>query len=274
MLYTIIQPSLPLQAFVKDYLLLHFVFDNNVPVPIKPFPASTLQCLVFYVRGAVTACDPRTGQCKRFPSIALNGSLTTRLDYSISPDCLLLSVGFHPGALSRFLRLPLTAFVDERVDAEAILNPEIHQAQEQMANAPSYEGIVQIAEAYLWKRIQSLHTAFQPIDRVARRIAENKNVLTIEKMAREAFLSISQFERRFMQLTGITPKFFARITRFYNAYQLKDSNPNADWLSIALETGYYDYQHLVKDFKQFANVTLASLLEAQARSPERILNFG
>lgn len=46
-----------------------------------------------------------------------------------------------------------------------------------------------------------------------------------------------------------------------------------DWLRIALETGYHDYQHLVKDFKQFSGVTPHSLLVAQAQSPERILGI-
>ena len=46
-----------------------------------------------------------------------------------------------------------------------------------------------------------------------------------------------------------------------------------DWLRIAVETSYHDYQHLVKDFKQFSNVTPHFLLAAQAQSPERILGI-
>jgi AraC-like DNA-binding protein len=273
MIYKIIQPSPHLQSFIKDYLLLHFTFDAKIPVPVKPFPANTLQCLVFYVKGFVTAYDPNSGISIVFPQIAINGSITSRLDFRVSPDYLLLSVGFHPGALSKFLRLPLTEFVDERVDAEAILNPEIHAVQERMANATSYENIVQIAEEYLWKRIRKLKIDDHPIDKVARFISDNPSAVTIEQMASNACLSISQFERRFIQLTGITPKFFVRINRFYKAYQLKDQNPNMDWLRIAVETGYHDYQHLVKDFKQFSNVTPHSLLVAQAQSPERILGI-
>jgi AraC-like DNA-binding protein len=273
MIYKIIQPSPHLQSFIKDYLLLDFTFDKNIPVPVKPFPANTLQCLVFYLKGFVTAYGPNSGISKIFPQTAINGSITSRLDFRISHDYLLLSVGFHPGALSKFLRLPLTEFVDERVDAEAILNPEIHNVQERMVNAASYENIVKIAEEYLWKRIQNIKTDFYPIDKVARIISESSDSITIEKMASIACLSISQFERRFMQLTGITPKFFTRINRFCNAYQLKVENPNMDWLRVAVEAGYHDYQHLVKDFKQFSNVTPHSLLLAQAHSPERILGI-
>lgn len=274
MIYKIIQPSPHLQSFVKDYLLVHFVFDKNSILPVKPFPASTLQCLVFYIKGVVTTYNPALGKFIPLPQIAVNGSLTSRRDYILSNDFLLLSVAFHPCALSKFLRLPLTEFVDERVDAEAILNPEIHRAHQRMLDAASYENIIQIAEEYLSKRIQNLKTDFLPIDKVAALIPDNTALFTIEKMASEACLSISQFERKFIQLTGIAPKFFTRICRFYNAYQLKDRYPESDWLSIALKAGYYDYQHLVKDFKQFADVAPHSLLEAQAKSPERILGIG
>lgn len=273
MIYKIIQPSPRLQSFIKDYLLLHFTFDARSPVPVKPFPANTLQCLVFYVKGFVTAYDPNSNRSKIFPQIAINGSITSRLDYGVSHDYMLLSVSFHPGALSKFLRLPLTEFVDERVDAEAVLNPEIHNVRERMVNAASYDKIVQIAEEYLWGRIRDINKDFHPIDKITRLISESRDFMTIEKMASEACLSISQFERRFLQLTGITPKFFTRINRFYNAYQLKDKNPTMDWLSVAVEAGYHDYQHLVKDFKHFANVTPRSLLIAQAQSPERILGL-
>ena len=58
--------------------------------------------------------------------------------------------------------MPLTEFIDDRIDAEAILNPEIHQLHDQLANANSYENVVEMVEHYLWKRIQSLKKDFPP----------------------------------------------------------------------------------------------------------------
>lgn len=271
MIYRIIPPAAYLQAFVKDYTLFHFVSGKNDPIPIKAFPANTQHCLVFYLRGTVKAVELKSGISTIFAKTAINGSQISRYDFHISPHYLMFSVHFQPGALSKFLRLPLTDFTDERIDAEAILNPEIHQVHEQMANAGSYESILQIIEAYLWQRIQRLQTDFHPIDKIARLISEKTNGFSIEKMADYACLSISQFERRFAQQLGITPKLYVRINRFYQAYSLKEKHPNLDWLSIALQTGYHDYQHLVKDFKQFSYATPHSLLLAQARAPEKIL---
>ncbi len=274
MIYQVIQPSLHLQDFIKDYTILHFTFANNAASPIKPFPANTQHCLVFYLSGGVNAFDPAAKISKCFPRISINGSQISRFDFRLSPQFQMFSVCFHPGALSKFLQLPLTEFIDDRIDAEAILNPQIGQLYEQMINAPSHESLLQMTEQYLFKKIESLKHRLHPIDKVAKIIAETPASFNMEKMAKLACLSNSQFERKFMQQNGITPKFFARINRFYQAYQSKDKHPNADWLRIALHSGYYDYQHLVKDFKQFSGSSPRSLLAAQARSPERILGIG
>ena len=72
---------------------------------------------------------------------------------------------------------------------------------------------------------------------------------------------------------GVSPKFLARISRFDKAFELKQQSTSLDWLSIALQTGYNDYQHLVKDFKQFAGVTPNLILQAELDSPERRLGL-
>lgn len=275
MIYRSIQPSPHLRAFVREYFLLHFKVDTQAPALVKPFPVRPQQCIVFYLRGGVTAVNPETRAVTQFPRTAINGPQLSRFDFQLSPDYLMFSVDFQPGALAKFLRLPLTnEFIDERIDAEAILNPEIHLVHERMANATRYETIVHVVEDYLWQRIQRLKTDFQPLDRAIRVLAENPTNFSIDQLADWACLSISQFERRFAQQIGIPPKLFARTNRFHKAFLLKDQNPSLDWLSIALQTGYTDYQHLVKDFKQFSGATPNGLLLAQANAPERILGLG
>lgn len=119
MIYQIIQPAAYLQAFVKDYTLFHFVSGKNDSIPVKAFPANTQHCLVFYLRGTVKAIELKSGMSTIFAKTAINGSQISRYDFHLSPHYLMFSVHFQPGALAKFLRLPLTDFTDERIDAEA-----------------------------------------------------------------------------------------------------------------------------------------------------------
>lgn len=257
---------------MKEYTLAHFIFEQ---APVKPFPVRPQQCLVFYLRGGLKAVNPVTGSAVSYPAMAVNGAQLSRFDFHLTPEFLMLSIDFQPGALSKFLRMPLSdAFIDDRIDAQALLPPDIRHLHERLANATGYESLIQLVETYLWHRIQQLKTNFQPIDRVCRLLADNPTDFSIDYLASQACLSVSQFERRFKEQIGIGPKLFARTNRFNKAFLLKDQQPCLDWLSIALQTGYTDYQHMVKDFKQFSGTTPNSLLLAQAQAPERLLGIG
>jgi AraC-like DNA-binding protein len=67
-----------------------------------------------------------------------------------------------------------------------------------------------------------------------------------------ACLSLRQFERNFRIRVGISPKLFIRIVRFEYAMKIKNSYPDKSWSEIALECGYTDSSHLLKEFKEFA----------------------
>jgi transcriptional regulator GlxA family with amidase domain len=88
-----------------------------------------------------------------------------------------------------------------------------------------------------------------------------------------ACLSFRQFERKFRERVGLSPKLFSRIVRFNRAFELKDLNPENDWLDIAISCGYSDYQHMVKDFKQFAGVTPTILMQENDQCPEKIFGI-
>ena len=70
-------------------------------------------------------------------------------------------------------------------------------------------------------------------------------------MAGRAGLSLRQFERRFVQQVGISPKRFARIARFEAALDRMARSPQGSWTEIAHRFGYYYQMHMVHDFSRF-----------------------
>ncbi|OON71121.1 hypothetical protein B0919_03785 [Hymenobacter sp. CRA2] len=268
--YQTLPPSAHLRPFIREYLLLDVTAAPGEAVPAKAMAANVEQCLVFYLRGHVTAVDAASGATRVYAPTALNGTQSARFDFYITPRFRMLSVQFQPGVLSKFVRLPLPEFTNARIDAEAVLAADIRQVQEQLVNAPTYAALIEQTEAYLWQRIQRLRLAFEPFDRALMRLAAQPQAYSLDQLAQDACLSVSQLERRFRQQLGVGPKLFGRICRFGQAHALKAARPELDWLQVAVECGYYDYQHLAKDFRQFAHATPPALLLAQAQAPDRL----
>jgi AraC-like DNA-binding protein len=69
----------------------------------------------------------------------------------------------------------------------------------------------------------------------------------------------------------MAPKQFLQMARFDRAFRMKNRFPQKDWLSVALHCGYYDYQHLVKDYKEFTGYTPPQFFAIDNAAPERSL---
>jgi len=54
---------------------------------------------------------------------------------------------------------------------------------------------------------------------------------------------------------GLTPKTVARIVRFGRVAERLRLASGVRWSELALDTGYYDQSHLLRDFTDFAGTT-------------------
>lgn len=67
-------------------------------------------------------------------------------------------------------------------------------------------------------------------------------------------LNYKWLERNFKKHLGISPQSYLLMRRFLNAYLDLDSFTSKDLLQIALDNGYYDDNHFIKDFRRFSGM--------------------
>ena len=185
----------------------------------------------------------------------------------------MLRVHFHPGALFRLLGVPLSEFTDCWFDATPVINREIREVNERLANCLNYPQMIAVIESYLINKIKTIKTGTHPLDQVASCLFTNPSRFSLDWLAKQSCLCQRQFNRKFIERMGVGPKLYSRIVRFYQAYQYKETHQQEDWLTIALLFGYADYQHLVKDFKEFAHTTPNLWINQDNQSPERVLQL-
>lgn len=268
-----IKPAPEICTLIKEYVIFHSVFAGNVDIPAKSYPVNPEEGMTFIVRGSLFSETPELGISQQRPQITLFGLPKSRQNLFISQEYFMFHVRFQPGGLFKLLGIPMTELVHKYIDAELVFGQEVRLINEQLAYAPNYECMPSILDDYFREKINTLKRKDRPIDKIGELILENPQSFNLDKTARQACLSHRQFEKRFVQQIGITPKYYSRICRFNQAYELKEYQPNLDWLSIAVQTGYSDYQHLVKDFKQFAGTVPNTFIKECLNNPERVLNI-
>ena len=88
------------------------------------------------------------------------------------------------------------------------------------------------------------------------RIYATKGNITIGMLSRETGYSECYIRRIFKQIHGISPKEFERFIRFQAFLNEITAAPKtADSEETALNCGYYDQSHMLKDFRVFAGTT-------------------
>lgn len=72
-------------------------------------------------------------------------------------------------------------------------------------------------------------------------------------------LSTRRLARLFTLEVGMTPKLYSRIKRFERVLSLMRSAQSVDWSELALNCGYFDQSHLIRDCKAISGFTPADL---------------
>lgn len=95
---------------------------------------------------------------------------------------------------------------------------------------------------------------------LALRAAERLATETVKDVAEELGVSERHFRRLFRDAVGVSPKVFARLSRFHRALRAARQARHTSWASIAVATGYYDQAHLIEEFRAITGVTPRVLL--------------
>ncbi|HEY5822739.1 MAG TPA: helix-turn-helix domain-containing protein [Cyclobacteriaceae bacterium] len=260
-------PSLPLRAHVRTYRLIHFTFANADVIPYKPYPPRPEHTLSFYPRDREAVQyegQPDKITCRS----ALVGQHDVVNNRYVGKDFTVIQVVFQPGALFRLTGIPAGELNNRYLDAETIFSKDIREVNARLGSAVDHKEMMGIIECFLLQLVNRSKVESHSIDQVGLIMLKNKEV-SVDWLARESCLSTRQFERKFIERTGITPKYFMRVARFAEAYKMKNSSPEKDWLSIAIDCGYYDYQHLAKDYNQFTKQSPIAFHLLDMKAPER-----
>lgn len=267
-----ILPSHNLKEYIRIYKIVHFVYADIQHIPYKPYPPKPEHCLSFLPRETETVEYTTTG--KRISNLRtiLTGQQTEVSNRYIGRDFLAFQVLFMPGALFRITGVPSYELTNVYLDAECFFSKEIKNVNGKLNECRSYVEMVKIVESFLLMEIERKSKEFHHLDYLSNMVIKSGEYYSIDRLAKESCLSTRQYERKFKERMGVSPKYFIKIARFGNAFKMKNKFPCLDWFTLAIQCGYYDYQHLVKDYIAFTGQTPNGFHSLDLNSPER--HFG
>jgi transcriptional regulator GlxA family with amidase domain len=126
---------------------------------------------------------------------------------------------------------------------------------ERILDKPTLPKKVAAVEAALMARARTCEKD-SSVEKLVATMVSYGGQVSLDFLASMAGVSARQLERRFLREVGISPKLLCRILRFQQIFRSVNENDD-NWASVAVNCGYYDQAHLIRDFKSFAGQTPA-----------------
>jgi AraC-like DNA-binding protein len=244
------QPNPPLNRFVECFWTLEQdTFASEVP-PERILPDG---CVELILNFGSEFSQHTGGQRKLQPRNFLVGQMTGPILISPTGPVQLLGIRFHPGGTLPFFRVPMHEVTDRIVELGALsttLQNDLLLATRHLSTlADLVSAVEKLFTSYL---AQFKHDSWTMS--LAAKIVEQHGLVSVDQLATDAGISSRQMERRFLREIGVGPKLLARILRFQQVFRAVE-RADGSWASVALDCGYYDQAHLIRDFNQFAHQT-------------------
>ena len=265
-------PSTPVKEYIDYIGLVHFKFPRHHIIPAKCFTPKPGHSIDFFLRDPEHFCYPGQICLERRSSTIISGQHTGTINRYVGREFLYLNIQLKPGVLYCLTGIPAHELNNTFIEADTVFSGDIKITTEQLKNATSYASMFQIAEAFVIDLLKKTKRELLGIDQAAGLLQSGAGNISIDKLVSQTCLSHRQFERLFIKRMGVPASQLQKIGRFDKAFHIKNNHPEKDWLSIALEAGYYDYQHLVRDYKTITGLSPTSFYQVESQAPER--NFG
>ncbi|HLF84754.1 MAG TPA: helix-turn-helix domain-containing protein [Blastocatellia bacterium] len=261
MRYEEFRPVEPLATFVKCFWVLESPAPHSAG-PERILPDGCTE-IVFHL-GDPFDQHHSDGTTERQPLALLVGQMRRHLLIRPTGRVRVLGVRFWPGGAYPFLTLPQNEIAGRVIALDSIWGAITSELHSRIADAATPAESVAHIEATLLARLNNFRRHDNGVLRAIGLILRSGGHVPVESLAVNMGVSLRRLDRTFNTRVGLPPKTLCRIVRFQRVFKMLEQKENGrDWVQIALDCGYYDQAHFVKEFKEFAGKAPTSYFAEQ-----------
>lgn len=264
MKYYTIQPSPKLARFVRLFWVYEGEATEAEPYIYRGYADACTE-LVFHFRTAFDLVRPdESHESSIIAGIHAQTRKFTR--WVAKRDWAIFGCYLYPYAIPRMFGFPASDLTDDLTDFRSILGVDGGELEERIMTAASVQERVSILSAFLERRIDRDTRELPPVFTAINRIIETRGLIDLNLLSEDLCMSHRNFERKFKEFAGFSPKTYTRIVRFQAA--LKEYGSGRSLTDIAYDHGYYDQSHFINDFREFSGYNPKVYFSGRAEGSE------
>jgi AraC-like DNA-binding protein len=182
-------------------------------------------------------------------------------------------VKIRPGGFLPFLGRPLADITDAVLPAEQLWGPAATGLAARMTAARGVDELVALVEAFLREHRPEPDPQVEYVGRIVAALLHDRTITRVDDVTERFNISPRTLQRLFQRYVGVSPKWVLRRYRLHEAAERIAEGRDGDWAATALELGYFDQAHFIRDFKALIGASPAQYARnagAEGRVPLRV----
>lgn len=230
-------PSAELSPFVMHYWIVSWQLENQEPFCQDVIPNPCVNLIVETDRSGIY------------------GVSSSKYTKRLHGNGRVFGVKFRPGGFYPFLNKPVADLTDQSIAIASVFRQGDGRLKQALLSGQPPDALIELAEELLKQELPDCDDHIETIRSIIDTVRDNKEITKVEPLCEAFGFNIRKLQRLFNQYVGVSPKWVIQLYRLQNAAETLDRSHSPDWPRLALELGYYDQSHFIKDFKSIIGKT-------------------
>ena len=262
MIFRVQAPSAPLQRHV-EYLWYHEGFVSDYQME-RLLPDGGVELIVDLRESPKCWREVEGRRCAHTVRRSwISGQHSRPIEIEAAQNACMIGARFRPGGAYAILSRPVAELNDAVVELELLWGSSIHELREQLLAASSVDARFALLDAALVRLAGDRLDIDPALACALASISADPGDVSVRSLAADIGISQGSLVRLFEERVGLKPKLLARVVRFQNVVRLLECNPPPPWIRLAVDNGYFDQPHLIRDFHAFAGMRPTEYLQAK-----------
>lgn len=171
-----------------------------------------------------------------------------------------LGVKFRAGGFYPFWQKDVSLLTGTTIKASNVFDLGEEGCMDAVLDAGEEYAMARQAEMVLSARLPERDAQSELAGKIVQDVMNDRSILKVEQLSEIYEMPTRQLQRVFRKYIGVSPKWVIKRYRLQEAAERLEQDKSADWVELALQLGYFDQAHFIKDFKSVIGQTPAAYL--------------
>jgi AraC-like DNA-binding protein len=232
-------PSEDLKFFVEHYWVVTWDLRGQEPYLSENLPYPTVHLVIEKEKSN------------------LFGVITGKFSVLLKEKGRAFGVKFRPGAFYPFVKSPVSRFTNSFIRLSDVFGIDALALEAMILPLEDEEKMINVAEHFLRERLPEYDENVAAVNKIIDAITADGTILKVDDVVDRLNLNKRWLQRLFNHYVGVSPKWVIKRYRLHEAAHKLAHDEVKNWPMLALDLGYFDQAHFIKDFKAFVGKTPA-----------------